>query len=221
MTRISPAESEFARDVLLEIGSWEIDPDFAPYVTFASGKEANNKISVDTALHDHPEWVRNAICDPMETLVRASDSPIDTLWGVPSGGQEYAVELAHRLGVEVVRLIKVENQPGIKTYRPASDDDIEKLKAARHMAAIEDAGSEWTSLWGAMHNSPELSKLELHARTNQVVVGWQRGLWSEVRNLHVSQVQAVVSEHVPNIITPGHPFFVRFGHLAILRQEPQ
>lgn len=136
---VSPEQSNRARDAILGIGAWEVDSVFQSYITFAGGDSANNKLSADKPLEKGQPWgVREAVLEPLEALVMGGDGDVrpDTLWGVPSGGQAYAIELAEKRlagsGLSVVRLKKEINRVGKKSYLPMTDRDAELLEKAKN-----------------------------------------------------------------------------------------
>jgi hypothetical protein len=104
-----------------------------------------------------------------------------------------------------VRLAKQENEPGIKTYRPAAEIDVELLAQADDVIGVEDAGSEWTSLHGAMHRSAEFGLGALAAKTRGVAVFLQRGRPETTRSLGVP-VRVLNYKPIPNMITPDDRF---------------
>ncbi|HSW37721.1 MAG TPA: hypothetical protein VLG37_05150 [Candidatus Saccharimonadales bacterium] len=210
---------EHARDSILAAGLWEVAADFKPYVVFASGKQANNKLDLEAAIDEgQPDDLQAAVLDPMKTLVERYDP--DALWGVPSGGQSYASKIGAHLSIPVVRLKKKENSPGVKTYELEDpEEDGKRLRAAKRLVGVEDAGSERTSLYGALYLShPQL--VELTIKTVGVALVWQRGLVIEARHLGVP-VTSVIQEHIPNLIRRKHPFFKKYGSLAVMREQAE
>jgi hypothetical protein len=235
---VSHEEGNAVRDGLLSIGAWQIGlamppdrcgvTDFADIATFASGDSANNKLIADMPLQQHseamrvPEWefqeVRRRVLDALGSLLNGSSQEVDTLWGVPSGGQSYAETLAYDHGLQFVRLAKVLNQPGLKTYRPATPDDAAKLSAAKHMMGFEDAGNEGTSPYGALFGSDEHGLGQLREKTVGLSFLWVRGRLQHLKGIGAitrPPIRTVVREPMPNRIKSSDPFYRRFGQYAV------
>lgn len=195
----------------LEIGSFEVAQDYRPYVTFASGSQANNKFTADLALEaGQPPEVRAAVVQPMAELVvgapfRPRPSRRTVLFGIPSGGQSYAEAIGAELGLDVVHLSKQTNEPGVKRYSPATDFDAELLAAADDAIGVEDAGNEWTSLEGAIRGSAEFGLGALATKTRGVAIFLQRGRPEVTRSLG-APVRALTYKAIPNIIKPDDRF---------------
>ncbi len=210
-------EQSRARHAVFEIGAWEVDANFEAYVEFASGKTANNKLDMELPIADfQPPAIQNAWLDPMTKMADAENP--DALWGIPSGGQSYATRIGERLGKPVLKIVKGKDLPGHKTYEldpEAADENEEILASSSRFALFEDAISEFTSVFGALYYSSQLRGV---SRGTELVIGaWRRGNPAEERKVH-RPVQAVITEEIPNIITPKHPFFKKYGKYAVMRQ---
>ncbi len=207
----STEETEKARDAVFEAGAWQIVKDLGPWVQFASGRWANNKLLMDSLVSDdQPAEIQDAILNPLAKVVELSKA--DVLWGVVTGGQQYAVKLGERLDLPVVKLKKAENKPGFKTYHFVSDEDKELANHAQRLAGFEDAGTEMTSLYGALRLSPQLRRMA--RATVAIGMGWRRGLLRDEKPLPI-QVYPLVDEHIPNMISRQKRFFKLHGDRAV------
>ncbi len=194
--------SEQIRESTLEAGVWL----FGRFV-FASLKEANNKLDMPRALRRDAS--RRPLIDRMGELTAAYDP--DALWGVPSGGQEFAEELSETkwLGIPVISLVVVgKDANGKKIFGYASAADRKMAARYPRKVGIEDLTTELTSI------NTTLQLPELADGTVAIVAGCRRGT-PDVENLPDIPVHWAFEFQVPNIITPGHPHFQRYGHLAI------
>ncbi len=195
-----------AKHAVFEAGAWEVAEDFQPYVRFASGEQANNKLLLDR-LVDEPRMLR-----PMVKLAEFLEP--DAVWGQPSGGQAFAERIAEELDVPLIRLKKDVNLPGIKTCDYASDKDYKIAHDAGRTVGIEDVGNEFTSLYGTLRLSPRLR--DIARSTGGIVMGWRRGSPARERELDID-ILSVVHEYIPNMVTPDSLFFKRYGEFAVRR----
>jgi orotate phosphoribosyltransferase len=194
-------KTDYARhieNVVMRAGVWH----FGDY-TFASGKKANNKLEIPELLED-PE-AREVVLHEMGKLVVAH-SP-DAIWGVPSGGQEFARHLCKELDVPVIFLRKVGSLAGSKEFAYNTRYDAKAARKAECIVGIKDITTELTSVNGVLQ-LPELKE-----KTEAIVALWRREN-SEVEKPLGVNVEWVVEDEVPNTITPEHPFYSQYAHLA-------
>lgn len=185
---------------VLESGLWHLGAE-----RFASGKVANNKLDMPEALH-HPPARKLLIGRMGEVVMRYG---IRQLWSVPSGGDDYADELTTDYDLlPPIRLRKVGAGPGWKTFAYATPDDEARALAADALIGVEDLTTELTSTAGG------LAVAGLRERTMCMMAAWRRGSPELERDVGVPVAYAIEAE-VPNIITPDHPFWQRWGHLAV------
>jgi hypothetical protein len=199
MSEVASQQSNPVLEAVLDAGVWELGT-----YKFATGKTGNNKLFMDRLLK-RPEQAEMFL----STLgaLALSYEP-DGLWGVPSGGQQFAIELGHMLDLPVVKLKKVSSLPGHKTFQFATPEDEVAAKKAARLAAIEDVTNEFTSLKGALDNS------ELRRKTYGVASGWRRGHHGQAHGFFMP-IKWVIEAPLPNIITPDHPFYQKYGHRAV------
>lgn len=209
-TLFSPHEIETAREAVFAAEAWQIVKDLGPWVQFASGKWANNKLLMDKPIADNqPTEIQGALLNPLTKVVELAKA--DVLWGVVSGGQQYALKIGKLLDLPVARLKKMDNKPGLKTYSFLTDEDKYLANHAERLVGFEDAGTELTSLYGALRLSPQLRRMA--RATVAIGMGWRRGLFRYEKPLPV-QVFPVVSEHIPNVISQKKAFFKKYGERA-------
>lgn len=205
-------------EAALSEGIWQVGID----VTFASGKKANNKIDWEqvfvyqeaTADPQHP---RNFQLTSAGKLVVGQMAEMidrfkpDLLAGVPTGGQRFAMAIGRELDVEVARLKKVKNEPGLKTYDYETPDEREKVEQSSRLTLVEDATSEFTSLRGAI----QLVDATEGERVLEVTAIHRRDDGSNELPIDVPIDWLIADAPIPNLLTPDHPTFQRFGHLAV------
>jgi orotate phosphoribosyltransferase len=185
-------------DVVMRAGVWN----FGDY-TFASGKKANNKFEIPDLLKDSE--AKEVVLREMSKLVVAH-SP-DAIWGVPSGGQEFARHLRKALDVPVIFLRKVGSLAGSKEFEYDTRYDAKAARKAERMVGIEDITTELTSVDGVLR-LPEINE-----KTEAIIALWRRGTPEVEKPLGV-KVEWVIEEEVPNVITPEHPFYQQYAPLA-------
>jgi orotate phosphoribosyltransferase len=201
--KMAVSNAENIENAIMASGVWHL----ADYV-FASGKTANNKFEIPLLLED--EEASQLVLRELGGLAMAYEP--DVLWGVPSGGEEFACYLGEELGLPVARLNKVSTSPGRKTFEYKTRYDERLAHRARRMVGLEDITTELTSVAGAL----ELQNLK--AKTTGVVAVWRRGTPEVEKDLGV-EVSWLVKEAVPNMITPDHPFYKKYQHLATTHEE--
>jgi hypothetical protein len=189
--------SEQVRISTLKSGVWILGR-----FVFASGKEANNKFDMPVALRVQAS--RRPLIGRMAALAAVYDP--DALWGVPSGGQEYAEELGEHMELPVIQL-SVTRANGKKEFHFATHHD--RVLAARSVrkVGVEDITNEFTST-NATLLLPELQN------TVGMVAGARRGT-PETEQLPGMPVDWAFEMQVPNIITPDHPLFQQYGQFAV------
>ncbi len=188
--------TEQIKRAVLKAGVWQ----FGDYV-FASGKPANNKFEMPLALKD--EAAKKLVLKALGEL--ALEYEPEALWGVPSGGQEFAHEIGTQLGLPVVYLQKRETQ-GFKAVDYLLPRDRALAIRTNRLVGIEDVINEGTSITRTLR-LPELSQ-----NTVAIVACWIRG----IMRVHDSlPIEGVIKEPVPNIIDPRHPFYHTYGRYAV------
>jgi orotate phosphoribosyltransferase len=188
-----------AKELAMQAGVWHLGN-----YTFASGKKANNKFEIPELLNDFE--AREIALHAMVNLV-LQHSP-DALWGVPAGGQEFARQLAKECELPVIYLKKAPSSRGTKVFTYENRYIAQEAQSAERVVGIEGITNELTSVVGAL----ELP--ELREKTNAIVAFWRRGTSDIERPLDVN-IEWVVEQEVPNLITPDHPFYQQYAHLAI------
>ena len=229
---ISLQESWAVRDGVLRIGSWEVGPDapegsgadFEDIAEFASGALANNKLSADKVLETYTQGmpvsedellaIRANVLNTFGKLLYVYGEDPDVLWGLPNGGQDYALWLGGMFGIPVARLGKATKEPGKKTFRPLTADDAKLLRKGRRMIGFEDAGNAGTSPHGAFYESDEQGLDMLRHNTMGFNFLWVRGRLQRLDRLKIP-MNTVVDARVPNRITRKDAFYQDFGHWAI------
>lgn len=209
-------EQDFLIEAAFREGIWQVGIE----TRFASGKVANNRADWE-GLFVNQEDQNNPYADQNFELTEAGkfivphlvemvdvDAP-DLVGGVPTGGQRFAMVVGRELTIPVVRFKKVKDEPGLKTYDFETPEDRAKLEEANQVDFIEDATTEFTSLVG-------LSELEQGTPGEREV---------NVRAIHRRDdgtnekelphpIDWLIELKMPNIITPDHPTFQKWGHLA-------
>jgi hypothetical protein len=172
---------------------------------FASGKVANNKLEMPEALRYQPS--RRLLIGRMGQVI--VDHGVRLLWSIPTGGDDYADALTKEFGLEApIRLRKVSAEPGRKVFAYNTPQDEARVLAGDKLIGVEDLTTELTSTDGA------LQVPGLRERTIGMVAAWRRGSPEQERDVHMPYEYAVEAP-VPNIITTDHPFWQRWGHLAV------
>lgn len=189
-------------DAVMASEVWEFG-DF----TFASGKTANNKIQLPKVLDTI--HAKGLLLGRMAELIQGYQP--DMLWGVPDGGQEFAKVLGEDLGVPLLELERDEEasaRMGTKIFKYVNDDEIANAEVAEKIVGIEDVSNELTSVVSAL-DLPVLSR-----KTVAVVIGFRRGSRKNEQPVSVP-LEAAIDMPIPNIIDHNHPFFRKYGHLAL------
>ena len=89
-----------------------------------------------------------------------------------------------------------------------SDQDRELAANSRRLIGIEDVTTELTSTDGALH----LPELDDH--TLAVLAGMRRGTSDRERDIH-RPIHWLFEASLPDFIDKDHPFYRRYGHLAV------
>lgn len=199
---LRPEDSQQCLEAVLSAGTWELGE-----YTFATGRPANNKLFMERVLQ-HPE-ASKVILRSLGQLVLQHEP--DVLWGVPAGGQEYAMALGAWLGIGVVMLEKEVNEAGRKTFRYKRARDRIRMEGAQCAVGVEDVTTTFTSIKGA------LLLPELQEKTLGAVAVWRRGQSDSERQINIP-VHWLIEEPLPNHITTEHPFYKRYGHRAVRQQ---
>ncbi len=221
------AEQDFIIDAAFKEGIWRVGID--PPITFASGKEANNKVDWE-GLFSFPEDPSNLNAGINFELSAAGSlvagvllevvdqyAP-DAVGGVPTGGQRYGRWVARELGIPFIRTEKDTNEPGIKTYRFADETERAKAMDSRRLAVIEDATTEFTSLVGYL-----ALILETPGEREVGIRAIQRrddGA-NELELPEAVDIEWLIELAMPNMMTAEHPAFRRWGHLAVGTFKPE
>jgi len=161
---------------------------------YASGSEGNNKLNFDRLVESPLH---------LETVLRymgkaALSYDPDLLMGIPTGGERLAEIMAgtNHLDLPIARIAKQKDLPGTKTFDYKTTDDEKLVLASKRIVLIEDVFNLFTSTRGALAVSGVLE------RTQAVIAVWDRGRNHPARNIPPVPFQAMVSEHIPNFLTP-------------------
>lgn len=211
----------FEQDQIVEAafreGIWEVGID----VTFASGKQANNKVDwerlfVNSEDRRKPANSANFEVTPaglvvVSALLEMTDEfAPDVLVGVPSGGQRFARAVGRVLQIPTIEIMKLRNEPGHKTYQYMTGGDHVLAEGAERLFVIEDATTEMTSLSGLC------DLIEGAHGDREVAIGavQRRDDGSNERQLPYP-IDWLIELPMPNMIDRQHPTYQRWGHLAI------
>lgn len=194
------ASQERIKEAILRAGVWQ----FGEY-QLGSGKEANNRFEMPLVL-DNPA-ARRLLLPALCRLV-ASYSP-DSLWGVPSGGQEFASVVGQQPALPVIQLQELGRgkELGIEYLYPK---DRALATRAYRTVGLKDVIDDGTFIVRSLR-LPELSE-----KTVAIVACWVRGILLARRSM---LVKGVVEEPVPNLISSSHPFYQRYGHFAVYSEQ--
>jgi orotate phosphoribosyltransferase len=196
--------SEQLRISTLQAGVWVLGK-----FVFASGKVANNKLDMPRALQRTAS--REPLIGRMAELALAHEP--DAIWGVPTGGQEYAVELAYTdalTDVPLVNLAVSRDGAGKKVFSFATSHDRIVAGRSSRMVGVEDVTNEFTSTKAVLAALPELEG------TVGIVAGARRGTPETEQPLSRRlSVDWAFEMPVPNVITPDHPLFQQYGQFAV------
>lgn len=206
----SSVEIDVAREATLSAGAWQIASDLGPWLQYASGKSANNRLVMDIPISDdEPSDVQSALLKPFTKLVELTKA--DVLWGVPPEGQPYATKLGELLDMPVVKLVRYENKVASKAYRFAKPEDRLLANQAERLVGFEGAGVEMTALYGALRRSPQLRRLA--RATVAIGMGWRRG-WHRYEHPLPTQVFPLITDQIPYMISAKKRFYKAHGEYA-------
>lgn len=189
------------RESVLDIGVWKLGR-----FIFADGGVANNKLDMEVLLGDDKHCQRI-----VGYLARLVHPETDLLFGMPSGGQEFAKYIGQLLDLPVISLDKdSDSPPGEKHFSYTSPDDELAVEGAKCVTGIEDVTTKMTSTAGTLL-LPGLAQ-----KTRRIAAIWRRGMPDEERVLpdHISK-RWIYQQPLPNLITKEHPFYRGFGHRAV------
>lgn len=207
---LTPTQIQEATEALLLSGAWELAEGEA--WTFAGGQPANNKFHADRPL-EAPESIRNKVLQPLGELVTHLGVP-DALWGPPTGGQEYAKAIGERYDIPVIVLEKDIIEPGRRTYVVAEESRA-LAEGAETLVGIEDLTNRMTSTYGALQTPVSAdSTITFDEKTLFMTAVVRRGTPEVERTLPVP-IFWVVELPTPDLITPDHPVYQQFAHLAV------
>ncbi len=197
MSKYPSADKEKLVHAVLKAGVWQ----FGDYV-FASGKTANNKFEMPSALKD--EYARRLLVPAIARL--AIRGEVDGIWGAPEGGQLFAEAVAEMEGLSLVRLEAYRADNGLKRFRFQRHQE-EIAVSCDSLVGIEDVITEGGTIWSILQQIPLLK-----AKTRRLAAGWIRGHLQYEFDIPVN---GAIEEVVPNQISTTHPFFLKYGYLAV------
>ncbi len=157
---------------------------------FAGGQSANNKLLLDYDKVKQNKrlysWVLGGLCNVIEPY-----KP-DFVAGMPNGATGYAEAVGTRLGIEVVRLAKVEKTKQIVF---ASEEDRETAELGEHGVAVEDVMNRRTTL---------KKGIDLLGDKVFLAVGiFDRGMPGECLDLGVP-IESLAQEPIPAMLPRRH-----------------
>ena len=208
---VTEADRQFAKQMILASGAW-LKSETVDIVFSNKVDRGNNKLDMEVTIAQ-PAFLQHVLA-PLKEMVKARQP--DALWGVPTGGQAIAIELGRLLKLPVMQLRKVPTPDGEKKFDVKNViPDIFIPKRHPRLLGIEDVARKRTNLIGA------LKVPEVRDNTEAVIEVWRRGYPEMLPDLGV-ETDCLINEQIPDIITPDHPFFVRYGHYAVkLSQKEQ
>ncbi|MGH7196128.1 MAG: hypothetical protein ACREGA_05150 [Candidatus Saccharimonadales bacterium] len=205
---LSDCEINAVRQAVLEAGVWRVAGDF----TFASGEQANNKLEIDRLLLPENGERRQTVVSALAKIAMAAKP--DLLYGVPSGGQDFARLVGQKLDLPVISIDKILPQkPGQKNFGYSSDNDQKMVSTAARLVGIEDVTTTMTSL-AAVLTLPGLA-----VKTQKMVAIWRRGQPNQERQLPLpaESLSWIIEQPIPNHIASDCEFYRAFGHQAVGR----
>lgn len=167
-------------------------------VKFASGDKANNHLSIER-LFEHPLQLETILHRLGDVALRFEP---DLLVGVPTGGEKLAERLsdAKYVGVPIAHLVKVENQPGKKTFGYRTPDDLDLVMSADRLVVVEDFFNKLTSTRGVLE-VPGIAE-----RAQAAVGVWDRGFHPSRDTLPIP-VEALVTEYIPKFLRQAEELY--------------
>lgn len=205
---LSQGERDYCRDTMLAAKVWVVGTS----ETFASGVQANNKLLFERLRTNDPagyEWVLHQ----MGELIKPYG--VQGLWGVPSGGQDIAVDLGQKLELPVVKLRKEPvAEPGKKRFQYASEEDQKAAASIERLAGLEDVPNRFTSFLGAL----ALGELAQHTRVLAGAFG--RGAAHFRERVAAYPVELLVDEYIPDVLRPHDQFWWAHKHQAVGSLQP-
>lgn len=215
-------------EAALREGIWEVGVD----LRFASGKPANNKFDWEKLFknpedYSNPNSSANFELSPageliVGNLVEIVDiSAPNLLAGPPSGGQRLAMYIGRALNVPVARFEKVPTEPGRKDFKYETDTDKQLILASSRIGLVEDAVTEFTSTNGLIRHISEVLGEEgssdgssVPEQICSISAIHYRGD-NQARQSVDTLFESVIDCHVPNLLTPDHPVYQKYGKFAI------
>lgn len=188
---VTSQESAEAKQAILNAGALKLKN-----VRFAGKQSANNKLDMEEL--GWQDEKRTKVIDPLRKIVRHFMP--DVLVGVPSGGQEWAVEVGALEGIPVAELVKVD--PDAKTFQYASEASQLLVARAIRIGVIEDTTTLRTNEMGVYASCPDI-----RSKADFCATGWARALPIERIIIPDVPLVAVVEEHIPYNLSSEHPLY--------------
>ncbi len=193
MSIITSRESARARKAILGAGALER---YDQYMTFASGRRANNHLSMEKLQNDDRR--RAAVVDPIRKVVRRYRPNL--LIGIPRGAQNLALEVGFAESIAVAELIVIDKKHKVFGYATRTARQL--VEGALTIGVIEDATSVRSNEAGVYKSLPEIGKRAIFCAT-----GWARAAAEERISDGMPPLFPVVDEIIPYHLTPEDPLY--------------